>query len=557
VSLLSGVPAETREAEFLKPDLEILLIRSIDLPPRRPTIHPQKSYVGLLTAVVLLGIAAYRTLVIGVHGEPSGLDFGNWLMLGHQALGDPLQRAAGVTYPPVVPLLSVGFTNVLGLVWGTALLSGLASVLPGAGVYAASRMLGAGSWPAGVAAALIAVNSSSGEAAAWGGVPQLIALGMGAVVIAQAQRYLADRRWDRAALLGVFLLALAATSHLVLAQVAVAMVVLVLLHVLMNPTEFSPRTWLGRDGWLAGSFLALALTVTSLGPLYWRLVHVAGSSALSQQGITAGPAAFSNFVKSLYVVYRDAPWLWKPLLIATAITPLLLVGRRFRSHPLWPVLASLVVSLVAEGLVSGQDRFVYMAPIAVGFAVALWGTLLRDGTLSTPLWKPGEGGVRRVLPLMLVLSLVMVASGTGLARFPSQRAFYGALQAPGTMAGLDWLRGHTNPDALFIVPAVNGSPFGWWVQGYGRRGALVGSDDQWLNFPEERARADEVAGLFDGPNPLAPSVMTAARNLGAQYLLLPWLWGELSEDELNTYMAQRPGSVVFNNSAMVIVRIPQ
>jgi hypothetical protein len=123
------------------------------------------------------------------------------------------------------------------------------------------------------------------------------------------------------------------------------------------------------------------------------------------------------------------------------------------------------------------------------------------------------------------------------------------------VAGLDWLRTHTPSDSLVAVAPINGAPFGWWVQGYGRRPALVGSEDEWLNFPQERTRANEVVAMLSEPDPLDASVMTAARRLGVRYILLPWAWGGLSQGELTAYEHGNPGSVVFDNNAMVIVRV--
>ena len=123
-----------------------------------------------LTAVVLAGVAAYRTVVIGSHGEPSGLDFGIRLTLGYQILGHPLAGAAVGTYPPIVPVLTVGVTWALGVVWGTALLAGLSSTAPALGAWFACRLFGA-RWTALLAAVLLAATSSSGEAAAWGASP--------------------------------------------------------------------------------------------------------------------------------------------------------------------------------------------------------------------------------------------------------------------------------------------------------------------------------------------------------------------------------------------------
>jgi hypothetical protein len=275
---------------------------------------------------------------------------------------------------------------------------------------------------------------------------------------------------------------------------------------------------------------------------------VSGSSSANQSAVT-------DFLSGLSVVYRDVPWLWKPALIITAITPLLLSRRKHLANPLWAVCAALIGSLIVEAAVSGQDRLVYLAPIAVSFTLVLWLSELDRGAWPTTDRRIGTVVSFRALIHAGVVAAVVLLSVKGLAFFPAQRAFYGAIEPPGTVSGLDWLRNHTPGDSLVAVAPINGAPFGWWVQGYGRRAALVGSEDQWLNFPQERARANEVVAMLNEPDPLDASVMTAARRLKVQYILLPWAWGGLSQTDLAAYEQRHPGSVVFDNQAMVIVHV--
>lgn len=505
-----------------------------------------------VTVLILGGIATFRMIVVALHGEPSGVDFGNWLMLGHQALGHPLRGAAGITYPPVVPLVTVWLTSMFGVVWGTALLAGLASVAPAAGVFAACRLFGAG-LDATLAATLLGATSSSGEAAAWGGVPQLIGLGLAAFALGLAQLVFLRRRRIDAACLGGTLLALGATSHLIFAQGAIALACLFVIWVVLHRKSFVPHSWLGSHGWLTLTTIVI-LPCLVLVPLYLRLLPTVGQSFVSDSS-SASQASVMSFVSGLGVVYRDVPWLWKPALILTAVTPLLLSARRHRANPLWPIATALIVSLIAEAIVSGQDRLVYLAPIAVSLALVLWLSELRNGSWSISNRRILTGVRWRVVMNATVLTAVILMSVKGLAFFPAQRAFYSAIEPPGTVAGLDWLRKHTPPDALVAVAPINGAPFGWWVQGYGRRPALVGSEDQWLNFPEERARANEVVAMLSEPYALDASAMATARRLGVQYILLPWAWGGLTQTELATNERLNPGSVVFENAAMVIVKV--
>ena len=438
---------------------------------------------ALVMMTALLSVAAFRAIVIGSHGEPSGLDFGNWLMYGYQALGHPLERGTADTYPPVVPVLAVAGTKAFGVVWGMATFAGLASTAPGLGVYVACRLLGA-RWSAVLAGVLLAATSSSGEAAAWGGLPQLVGLGLTAAILGVTLKALERRRWQNGLAVGALLLALGATSHLVFFQAAAALCVLVVVWAPLHRHSFGRSTWLGKDGWVAVTFSAVAPLVV-LVPLYIRLWPTIG-------GVTAGsgPASpLSGFLQAMYVIYRDSPWFWKPVLIISGLTPLLLCGRRYRARPLWAIVTCLDISIAAEGGLLGQERLVYVTPLAVGFALALWVSVFSEWHLGGRLVKvvPKLPRLKVSTALAVVLALgTLDASVSGLRFFPAQRDFYGALVPPGTVAGLDWLRDNTPRDALVAVAPENGIPFGWWVQGYGRRAALVGSEDQWLNFPSEQ-----------------------------------------------------------------------
>lgn len=507
---------------------------------------------GVVVTVALAVAATYRAAVIVRSGQPSGVDFGNWLMLGHQFLGHPIPGAAHVSYPPVVPVLSVLFMDALGVLRGPAILAGLASVAPAAGVYLACRLLGL-RWPAVAPAVLLAATSSSGEAAAWGGVPQLLALGLAALSLGLAWWALTTPSWRRALALGSILLAVGATSHLVMAETVVALAFLVMIQVAVNPRRFRPSSWLARDGWLAVAGLSAA-PLLALVPLYLKLLPTVGQS-FAQGDTTAGLARVTAFLNALWFVYRDTPVLWIPALVLTLGTPLMLLRHRHRSDPAVQVMAALTATVLAGATVSDPNRLVYLAPLAVAMAIAVWleavGRRYRtraerapSRVLTTPAWVAAA-----------LVAMVAAASVRGLLFFPTQRHFYGAFDPPGMIAGLDWLRHNTPTTTLVAVTPIDGAPFGWWVQGYGQRAALVGSEDRWLNFPDERHRADEALALFSHPDPLAPAVFVTARALHVDYLLIPWSWGGLRLSDFRAFLHQNPAAVVYAGQGMVIVRV--
>jgi hypothetical protein len=498
-----------------------------------------------LVAGVLLAIVAYRVLVLVRQGQPSGLDFGNWLTIGRQILGAPLPNAAQVTYPPAVPVLTVAFVAAFGLTWGTALLAGLASVAPSLGVYLVLR-LSASRWWAFAVTLLVAANSSSGEAAAWGGVPQLLGLGMVIPILYLTHRTLADRLSRTALFDGLLLLGLAATTHLVFAQTVACIVALFAVHIATAPHRFGARSWLGKRGWLSLTSIVVAPSLI-LAPLYIRLLPTVTAS------LARGPGdswPIVSFVQSLEVVYRDASWLWKPSIILTVVVPFLRFRNRRRESS-WYLSIALVTGLLVQAFLSGQNRLAYMVPLAVGLSA----TPALDA-----LQRYYAGRPRRPATLIAVGAcagcLILATSACGLARFPAQRSYYGAIEPHGMVQALDWIRHHTPPHALFAVAPVGGAPFGWWVQGYGHRSALVGSEAQWVYFPEEKLRASQMVLLFSEPNPLSSNVMIQARELSIDYLVFPANWGGLSRSDIQGFQAQHDDGVVFRSEAMTIVKVP-
>src|SRR6267378_3037721 len=84
--------------------------------------------------VLLAAIAILRWQVITSLPEPTGVDGGNWLALGHSLLGSH-SRSASIVYPPVVPLLSVGLAAIWGPLTGAQVLAVVSSLAPSAGTY--------------------------------------------------------------------------------------------------------------------------------------------------------------------------------------------------------------------------------------------------------------------------------------------------------------------------------------------------------------------------------------------------------------------------------------
>lgn len=504
-------------------------------------IHAPSGWVWHgFVATILLAIAAIHLAVLTRNGEPSGLDFGNWLTIGHHILGQGAPGGSQSVYPPVVPVLAVGFVALFGLPWGPALVAAAAGLVPAVAVYwilfrCRARL------SAIALAVLIAAAGSTGEAVAWGGAPQLIGLGTGLLATWYAA---ATLRWARpgdAWRAGGALLATAATSHLELAQTTLAIAVVAILHFGVARKGVSlTGPWFGGRGHLLLIARAIVPSLV-LAPLYVTLTESVGQSFT--QSVTTVSRA-SLFFSNLDNLFNDAPTWWKAATIIAVITPF--ATWRRRSHPLWVVTTALLVSTVAATAYTGQLRLAYVFPLAIACGLGLL-----TSTASTMI--PNRA---RLVPILVLCSVVATASYAGLRYFSIQRTFYGERMVPvGTTQALTWLRSHTPRDAVIAVAPEYGSPFGWWVEGFTRRPTLTGSLDEFLNFPDERRRAQLAVALFSMTDSSPSQFVAAARDLNVDYLYVPTAWRGLQGTALQRLVSQRPDCVVFRNPAAEIVKV--
>src|SRR6266480_635631 len=118
----------------------------------------------VLAVTLLFGIAALRWYVASSFAEPSGLDEGNWLAYGRSIFGSH-SRSASLAYPPLVPVLMLAITQLVGPFRGAELLGAVSSIMPGAGLYVLLRHRLR--LRAALLAALLALSATMGEAEAW------------------------------------------------------------------------------------------------------------------------------------------------------------------------------------------------------------------------------------------------------------------------------------------------------------------------------------------------------------------------------------------------------
>ena len=511
------------------------------LPARTPEARAfawRRPFAWILVALqshgVDLGFASYALLVavqrfsvlVGP-GAPPGIDGGNWLAFGHALVGERI-RAGSISYPPLVPLATSGLVGVVGPTAGVSLVAVLASLVPAGAAYAVLRGNRLG-WKGAVAAAFLLPATSTGEAVAWGGYPQLIGLGLTLVFLWRLDAYLRSAARRDLWAVGVFLFADAATSHLTTFAALLAAGLVVLLH-----AAFRWRAMRPLAGRMARDLALACLPCLVLAPVY---LHLAA-------GLAAPPAATARtgMVASVEALYRDFPALWRAGLVFALVAPLLLW--RHRRSPLWILTTALLVTAVAPLLVLREPRFVYLLPPAVVLAV---GCILLDVT------GPGRRTTPWVAPVVGVLLAAVVAAQTisGLRFFAVQRRYYG-IQSVSTFRAVSWVSRRTPRGSTIAVTPVNGAPLGWWVEGLGRRRTLSGSLPKWLNYPDERSRAALSNRIF-GRLP-STAALSFARSHGVDYLFIAKDWEGYVDHDVAAFVRNHRSLVAFETRSVVLVR---
>ena len=482
-------------------------------------------------AVVVMILVRFRILRAG--GAPPTIDAGDWLAHGDSIFGSDI-RSTTIVYPPLVPILTKVAVSAFGLTGGVSLLGAIAAAAPAAGTYLVLRRIGVGFVSIGPALLLLGATSI-GEATAWGGFPQLIGFGLAPVVLVLLDRLLETWTNRDALALGIAATALMATSHFIAAVVAIAAITLIASR-LPETTAPPPRRL----------FTCMGLSILPmlwLVPLYIALIGAFGSG--SRDFRFFNELTWSELREQVEFIYRDLPWVWRPLIVAAVTAPL--VFFRHRKTELWRLTTSLLVAIVTILLLTREGRFIYfLTPYSV-LGLGLW---LHHGPSRLRVRRWTHDGVTAVaLGVVLIAALAQIDSGVDF--FREQRGFYGVL-TPELVAGIETVEQTTTPDTVLAVTSLNDAPFGRWVEAIADRETYYGAPLRWLLFEVDLERSTLANELFIPPFPDETRIRKAAEQ-GIDLILVPTRWVFYDEDEIETFAARYPDAVEYVTEELVVI----
>lgn len=475
---------------------------------------------AVLLALIAGGVTALHLVVPG--SVPSGGDGGNWLALADELFGRGVM-SADVTYPPLVSSLLGVLTAAVGdKITALVIVAILAELSLVVSAYLCVRTLGR--LYALAASVVVAAIGSMLEAYAWGGYPQIMAMGFGLMATFMVVGYL--NTWERRHLiLGVvFSTATLLTHTMVGGLLGLSLVIAVVHHLFMTDPRSGERSRSLRVG------LAVA------GPILALSIFGFVDGTLSGFKPTINPLALSR-LDAMFAAVNDAPYPWMLLSIA---------GLSVLFFRFWPdhvastiaVGSSWLITSLGLFLVTGEPRALLITQLAlvllavVGFAAA--SEYLRPSGVARH--SPSRIGVlRQRLLLVLGISLIAALVAGGLNRYVRATDWYRVVDTP-EIAALDHLSEVSQPgDLVVAATGHHGNPVGWWVEGYAGRSTYTAINPNFLAFPDEREQAEIAASFFEDGYTLQESI-AALVEIGAEYVVVDkrgpdagWLDGPVAD----------------------------
>ncbi len=541
--LFLPAPHEPSSDDRQDEDSEAQVLRLVPLlEPQPPSRH--EIWIGPLTrprtitmifGVVLAAVVGVRFAVLNAGGAPPTIDAGNWLSFADSILGHS-PRDSSIAYPPVVPLLTELFTAMFGIKSGVAALGAVSSAAPAIGLYVALRMAGVGRLRI-VPALLLLGAGSIGEAAAWGGFPQLLGMAILPVTVVLGLRFI-DAPSRRLALsLGAGLMASLATSHFVSAILIFALASAVLIdsiatrslsitrrHLTLAPLVALPSLWLiGIYAKLIDAVIFNPNEFAALDNLTW-----------------------SNVLQRLDTLYSDFPELWQILVPLALVTPGLTWYQR--RSTVWRLATSLLIAVSALLLLTTEGRYLYFVPLVALALLAVW-------TVEAAR-APGVAEMERPVRIaygflaVAIVAAVVLQLSAGISRFDAQREFYAAL-SPGLVEAIESADDLVTAEpggerGAIAIPSLNDAPVGWWVEALTEETVVYGSPLRWLNFGNEIERASAANKVFRPtfPDDESLSLLQAS---GVRVVVMPRQWAWYDDESMDRWVTDNSLEVVVRN----------
>jgi hypothetical protein len=491
-------------------------------------------------ALLLLLVGTVAAVHLYVPGPvPSGGDGGNWLALAAERFGNGVMSAE-VTYPPLFPVV-LGLVKALvsdGVV-AIVILAIISKISLVTGAYICARTLGR--VYALAAAVLVGASGALFEAYAWGGYPQLMAMGFGLIATFMVIGYL--NTWERRHLiLGIVFSAATLLTHTMIGGLLGLALVTAIFHMLyMTDPRSGERSRSLRVGLLVA------------GPILVFAVFGFLDGTLSGFEPTINPIGLSR-LDAVVAAVNEAPYPWALLTLA---------GLSVLFFRFWPdhvattiaVGSSWLTTSVALFLVTGEPRALLVTQVAlillalVGFAAAYEFLRPSGGARHSP---SRLGGLGHRLALVLGISLIAALVAGGVSRYMTATDWYRVVDSP-EIAALDHLNDVSRPGDLVVAASGHhGNPVGWWVEGYAERSTYTAVNVNFLAFPEERQQSEIATSFFEDGYTLDESI-SALVDIGAEYVVVDKRGPDAAW--LDTYVAQA-FQVVDDSSNLVVLRAP-
>jgi hypothetical protein len=451
-------------------------------------ILPHWTTLLALAGIALLTLHRWRQL--GAY--PPGLDGAQWLAIGRGFHG--FGRSTEGAYAPLVPLVATTADSVLGPLPTVRLLAASSVLALSLAVWFAAKSLLGPFWAL-LVAALVLPASALAEPVFYGGYPQQFALAAGMVMVLCVCRFLASGSVRHLWLAGLAALVTAATHHIYFPLLVLSVIVAVLIWLSARPA--------------GASWFRVRLLATALAPSFALFIAIA--VAFMAIGYSAPLAASAqSAVDGWRYATREAPQIWAAILAVGIIC--LAAAWRTRGDPVWLLPAALIAPFAVLFLFTGQPRL--LPPVIIGTALA------------------AGMGARQIAAIGRYGRLATTAAALALAALlavPADRAattfahFYAVLD-PSLVAAANAIAADKTPGTVAVRQDRRGWPIGWWFEALLAQPVLVGSDQQWLAFPEERDNARQVDALF--ASDLDPTTLrNLAKASDVRYLVIPkWDW---------------------------------